>query len=181
MTSRPALSLSLYLRDRAVLLVGTGPGADERLDRLRDGDANVKRMTEERWQEGARPTEKYFLVVAHSSVDALNAEVATWAQEHATLSYAHDQPAFSDFAFPALAKRGALRIAISTQGVAPALAARLRRELDAKLAASGSGIDTIVAELERVRREFPRGQDRMKILSALAAKVRLVGEFEIKL
>ncbi len=181
MTARPALSISLYLRDRAVLLFGTGPGADERLLRLRDAGATVERLNETRWLAGERPQTRYFLIVAHSVQDLLNAEVAKWAQECATLSYAHDQPAYSDFAFPALATRGVLHIAISTQGTAPALAAHLRREFEAKLLAGGTQLDLILEELARVRREFPAGENRIQILKALAAKVRLVGDIAIKL
>ena len=181
MTARPALNLSLYLRDRRVLLVGTGAGAEERLARLDDAGATVERLSEVAWSGGERPAGHFFLVIGHSADDALNAEVAQWAKSHATLAYAHDQPTYSDFAFPALAKRGPLRIAISTHGVAPALAAHLRREFEARLEQSGAGIDAILAELERVRREFPRGASRMQKLKELAAKVRLVGDIEIKL
>ncbi len=180
-SSRPALSISLYLRDRRVLLVGSGPGAQERHERLVDADATVEWLSEDDWRSGAPAHDSYFFVAGHSADDALNAEVATWAKSHSTLGYAHDQPVHSDFAFPALAKRGALRIAISTQGTAPALAAHLRREFEAKFAASGVAIDTILRELERVRQEFPKGEGRMKKLKALAAKVRLVGDIEIEL
>ncbi len=180
-TARPALNLSLYLRNRRVLLVGTGVGAEERLARLEDAGAVVERLDENAWRGGKRPPGSFFLIVAHSADAPLNADVATWARDHATLAYAHDQPRYSDFAFPALSKRGALRIAISTHGVAPALAAHLRREFDARLAEQGQAIDTILGELERVRQEFPRGPGRMEKLKQLAAKVRLVGDIVVKL
>ena len=170
-TARPALNLSLYLRDRRVLLVGTGAGADERLSRLDDAGATVERIDEEAWRSGEPPEGHFFLVIGHSADDPLNAEVA----------YAHDQPLYSDFAFPALAKRGPLRIAISTHGVAPALAAHLRREFEARLEASGKSLDAVLEELERVRRSFPRGPSRMQKLKEIAAKVRLVGEIAVKL
>tara|TARA_R110002073_G_scaffold142117_3_gene293744 strand:- start:121649 stop:122215 length:567 start_codon:yes stop_codon:yes gene_type:complete len=180
-TARPALNLSLYLRDRRVLLVGTGAGADERLSRLDDAGATVERIDEEAWRSGEPPEGHFFLVIGHSADDPLNAEVAQWARDHATLAYAHDQPLYSDFAFPALAKRGPLRIAISTHGVAPALAAHLRREFEARLEASGKSLDAVLEELERVRRSFPRGPSRMQKLKEIAAKVRLVGEIAVKL
>lgn len=181
MIARPALSISLYLRDRSVLLVGSGAGAEERLIRLEEAGAQVERMDEAAWRAGKRSATAHFLVCANSADDDLNRDVAQWAREHSTLSYAHDQPDYSDFAFPALAKRGPLRIAISTQGLAPALAAHLRREFEQRLAASGEGLDAILLELERVRREFPAGPDRMRTLKSLAAKVRLVGDIAIKM
>ena len=43
-----------------------------------------------------------------------------------------DVPELCDFYYPAVVKRGALQIAISTGGESPALAQRLRKELDAQ-------------------------------------------------
>jgi len=41
-----------------------------------------------------------------------------------------DVPELCDFYYPAVARRGALQIAVSTSGQSPALAQRLRRELE---------------------------------------------------
>jgi precorrin-2 dehydrogenase/sirohydrochlorin ferrochelatase len=41
-----------------------------------------------------------------------------------------DDPAHCDFYYPAVVRRGALQIAISTDGKSPALAQRLRKELE---------------------------------------------------
>ncbi|MBV9183341.1 MAG: hypothetical protein JO356_18720, partial [Acidobacteria bacterium] len=41
-----------------------------------------------------------------------------------------DDPEHCDFFYPAVVRRGPLQIAISTNGSSPALAARLRRELE---------------------------------------------------
>ena len=178
MTARPALSISLYLLDQSVLLVGSGASADERAGRLQDANAMLRRLTEAEWKR-ERPSEHFFLVVANSDDDKINREVAQWAQQRATFCYAHDQPAHSNFAFPALAKHGLLQIAISTQGTAPALASHLRKEFDRVLAASATGFDTLLAQLVKLRRELPAGYERMKTLKKLARKVRLVGGFEI--
>ncbi len=178
MIARPALSLSLYLQDQSVLLVGSSASADERAGRLQDANAMLRRLTELEWKR-ERPSEHFFLIVANSDDDEVNREVAQWAREHATLCYAHDQPAHSHFAFPALAKRGLLQIAISTQGTAPALAAHLRKEFDRALAASATGLDKLLAQLTQIRRSSPSGAERMQALKKLARKVRLVGGFEI--
>lgn len=176
MTSRPALAISLYLQNRRVLLVGVGTGADERARRLESTGAIVVRADEQNWQELREGA--FFAVMGHAESDDLNRQVAEWAREQGVLAYAHDQPLLSDFAFPALARRGALQIAISTDGTAPALASRLRAQIEGLLSASGENLDRILKELVELRASYPRGAERMQKLKALAAKVRLVGSIE---
>lgn len=181
MTRRPALCLNLYLRSRRVLLVGSGPGADERASRLHACDAQLSRLDEDAWRSGARgERDDFFVVIAHSADDELNAEVARWATGCGALAYAHDQPDVSDFSFPALSTHGPLAIAIATQGAAPALAGHLRRELDGLLDRSRDVLDGVIAELERVRSQEPPGLARMQSLKAIAGRVRLVGKLELR-
>jgi precorrin-2 dehydrogenase/sirohydrochlorin ferrochelatase len=52
------------------------------------------------------------------------------AQKTRCLLWSRDQPEFSTVLMPALVKRGHLRMAVSTSGVAPGLASRLRRDLE---------------------------------------------------
>ena len=176
MSRRPALCLNLYINRHSILVVGTGDGADERVRRLIDAGGTPTRLTEDAWRAGSRPISE--IVIAHSADDALNKEVALWGREVSALTYAHDQPAISDFSFPALSRRGPLSIAIATQGAAPALAAQIRRQLDGMLERSASVLDTITEELEQMRQTFPPGADRMKKLVATAKRLQLRGRFE---
>jgi len=180
---RPALSLSLYLQDRHVLLFGDGEGADERAKRLERANASVYRIASGDWQELAESNnsaKKFDLAIANSNDAAANRCLALWARAQGILAYAHDQPEVSDFAFPALARRGALQIAISTEGVAPALAAQLRRHLTALLDSGGQELDRIVIQLEQIREKFPRGRERMNLLKQIAKRVRHVGKLTIE-
>src|SRR6266853_592795 len=52
------------------------------------------------------------------------------AQRRGVLCNAVDEPERCDFYFPAVVRRGELQIAISTGGLSPALAQRLRKELE---------------------------------------------------
>ncbi len=176
MTVRPALSVSLYVQDRRVLLVGVGHGAEDRAQRLQAAGARIERATDESWS--SLELGDFFVVLAHSDSDSLNREIAESARASGAWAYAHDQPDVSDFAFPALAQRGPLAIAVSTQGQAPALAARLRVQLQALLDESAQELDEAVDELARLRTALPRGSERMNRLKELAAKVRLVGKVE---
>ncbi|MBL4635821.1 MAG: hypothetical protein JKY56_18310 [Kofleriaceae bacterium] len=182
MSRRPALSLSLYLQDRHVLLFGDGEGADERAKRLERANASIYRITSSDWQELAESqnsANNFDLVIANSDDATANRALAKWARAQGILAYAHDQPEVSDFAFPALAHRGVLQIAISTQGVAPALAAQLRRHLSALLDSGGQELDRIAKELEELREKFPRGSKRMNLLKQIAKRVRHVGKLTI--
>ncbi len=163
-------------------MVGSGSGCEERAQRLQDAQANVLCTSVHSWKRVAEEEQKlnsFFLVIANSEDAEVNREVALWARSNACLSYAHDQPEVSDFYFPALAKRGSVQIAISTQGGSPALAAQLRRQFSALLENAGEKLDAVVRELETIRSQMPRGEKRMQTLIQLASRVRLKGTLQI--
>jgi siroheme synthase-like protein len=74
-----------------------------------------------------------------------------------------------DFYFGSVVQRGGLQIAISTAGESPALAQRLRREIDAQLPAD---LGPWLAQLGQLRREIleaiPSGDERKALLHELA-------------
>ena len=173
---RPGFSVSLLLTDRRVVVVGSGAGADDRADRLARARAEVVRITAEDYTpdrlEGA------FLVMAHSDDDELDRRIARDARAAGALAYAHDQPAISDFAMPALARRGPLSVAIATSAVAPSLARQLRRELQAMLDRAGQAIDQLIERMARAR-AIPEAAERRQHLAELAASLRLTGEIQV--
>jgi precorrin-2 dehydrogenase/sirohydrochlorin ferrochelatase len=61
---------------------------------------------------------------------AAAAELLRLAQARRFLLSSLDQPEFSTFTMPAIVSRGRLRVAISTGGVSPALARRLRQDME---------------------------------------------------
>ncbi|MCP8307579.1 MAG: bifunctional precorrin-2 dehydrogenase/sirohydrochlorin ferrochelatase [archaeon] len=69
------------------------------------------------------------LVVATNDRN-LNVQLAKHAKEAGCMVYAVDDPSISDFIFPALAKIGEVRIAISTNGKSPAMARVLRQRIE---------------------------------------------------
>jgi len=71
-----------------------------------------------------------FIVIAATSSQELNALVHREAKARGVLCNAVDDPEHCDFYYPAVVKRGDLQIAISTSGRSPALAQRLRQELE---------------------------------------------------
>jgi len=121
-----------------------------------------------------------FLVVAQSGNPDLDRRVTTDAAAAGALRYAHDQPDLSDFAFPALARRAPVTLAISTDGAAPALARRLREELSRLLEEAGADLDALVRELEHEREEWAPSPERADRLYRLPCRLRAAGRFEIE-
>lgn len=65
---------------------------------------------------------KPFLVMAATDDPSLNAELVLKAKAEGCLAYAIDNPSISDFAFPARANMGDVKVAVSTNGKSPAMA-----------------------------------------------------------
>ena len=72
------------------------------------------------------------LAVAASDDRELNARVAQLARARGVWVNVVDEPGEGDVELPAVVRRGALRIAVSTGGGSPALARRIRERLDAE-------------------------------------------------
>jgi siroheme synthase (precorrin-2 oxidase/ferrochelatase) len=176
MSPRPILPVSLYLDDRTVLLVGAGALADDRRARVEAAGASVRTVAPAEYEPDM--CADVFLVLAVSGDPAFDRQVATDARRRGRLVYAHDQPAVSDLAMPAVARRGPLSLAVATDGSAPALARRLREELDRLLLLAGPRLDAILLSLGRAREELAPGR-RAEVLYRMACRVRLTGSLEV--
>jgi precorrin-2 dehydrogenase/sirohydrochlorin ferrochelatase len=71
-----------------------------------------------------------FLVVAATSSTELHERIFAEATRRGVLCNIVDVPSLCDFYYPSVVQRGALQIAISTAGLSPALAQRLRKQLE---------------------------------------------------
>ena len=71
-----------------------------------------------------------FLVYAATGDESVNVEISRLAQERGIPVNAVDSPGHCTFISGAVAKRGPLRIAVSTSGAFPAIAGSIRRELE---------------------------------------------------
>jgi precorrin-2 dehydrogenase len=112
-----------------------------------------------------------FLVVAATSSFEANAFIYYEADRRGILCNAVDQPRQCHFYYPAVVDRGPLQIAISTAGLSPSLAQRLRKELEDQF---GPEYERWVEWLGRVRSALmSRGSDfetRRRILGHLASR-----------
>jgi precorrin-2 dehydrogenase/sirohydrochlorin ferrochelatase len=113
-----------------------------------------------------------FLVVVATSSAALNDLVFREAQRRGVLANVVDDPPRCDFYYPAVVRRGAFQIAISTDGKSPALAQRLRRQFEREF---GPIYEDWVEELGRERQRLfaqPMNPDeRKQLLHSLASRV----------
>jgi siroheme synthase-like protein len=158
-------------------VVGDGAGADERARRLQAAGARVERLSRAEYR--SELCRGAFVVVANGDDDAHNGQVARDARAAGCLAYAHDQPALSDFAMPALIRRGPLAVAISTDAVAPALSRRLREQLEALFETAGDRLTDLIDRMERLRAELPRGRARAEALYRLASRLSIAGTVDI--
>jgi precorrin-2 dehydrogenase/sirohydrochlorin ferrochelatase len=158
----------LKLQGRRCLVTGGGEVAEGKIRSLLEAGAEVVVVAPEakpeilRWNQAGRvewrarrfqssDLDGILLVVAASDDRESNARVYQEAEARGILCNAVDDPAHCHFYFPALVRRGPLQIAISTSGHSPALAQRLRIELEERY---GAEYAPWVEHLGGSRREF---------------------------
>ncbi|HEX3660601.1 MAG TPA: bifunctional precorrin-2 dehydrogenase/sirohydrochlorin ferrochelatase [Acidobacteriaceae bacterium] len=110
-----------------------------------------------------------FLAIAATNDSAVNHAVYEEALRRNVLCNAVDDPPNCDFYFGSTVTRGDLQIAISTAGESPALAQRLRREIDGQLPADlGPWLQQLGALRREIRDAAPAGPARTQLLHDLA-------------
>jgi precorrin-2 dehydrogenase/sirohydrochlorin ferrochelatase len=184
----PLFPMFLKLTGRACLVVGAGGLAESKVESLVGAGARVTVVAPEATARIAGMAEAgeviwhrrsyisgdcagQFLAVAATNRPAVNRAVFAEAEAAGVLVNAVDDPPFCDFYFPSVVRRGELQIAISTSGASPALAQRLRKEINELLP-----LDTgdWLAELGNLRREVlerePLNEKRRELLHQLAGR-----------
>ncbi|HEV7220833.1 MAG TPA: bifunctional precorrin-2 dehydrogenase/sirohydrochlorin ferrochelatase [Terriglobales bacterium] len=111
------------------------------------------------------------LVIAATSSVAVNETVFVEAQRRGILCNSVDDPEHCDFFYPAVVRRGDFQVAISTGGNSPALAQRLRTELEKQF---GPEYAEWVSELGRAREQLftsdINSEERRQKLHELASR-----------
>ena len=180
----------LKLLDRPCLVVGAGTIAAPKIDSLLRAGAKLTvvspRATPEikAWAQAAEfdwhqraftdsDLDGMFLVVTATDIKAVNHAVADAARARQVLCNSVDDPPDCDFFYPSVVRRGDLQIAISTAGKSPALAQRLREEVDAMLPAdAGDWLDYLSEARTRMLQLIPPGEERKQALHMLARRER---------
>ncbi len=182
------LPIFLRLERRPCLVVGAGRVALEKIESLRGAGAAItvvapeaipklRALAEEgalvwrqRWFEPS-DLDGIFVVIAATNAPDVNHAVYEEALRRNVLCNAVDDPPNCDFYFGSVVARGDLQIAISTAGESPALAQRLRREIDAQLPDDlGLWLDELGGLRREVRAATPAGEARNLLLHELAQR-----------
>jgi siroheme synthase-like protein len=148
MDAQPYFPICLDVSGHRCLVVGAGPVAAEKIDKLLAAGAEVHVVApsacsavEAMAMAGAvalerRPfspsdVEGVRLVIVATDDALLNERVAAMSRAHGVLVNVADDPARCDFILPAVMNREPVQIAVSTGGNSPALARLLRQRLEA--------------------------------------------------
>jgi len=164
---KPAKLFPMFLKlsDRPCLVVGAGTVAESKIASLLEAGGRVRVVAPEatpqvrswaqtkgiEWhQRSFQPDdlEGMLLVVAATSSTELHERIFEEATRRGVLCNIVDVPSLCDFYYPSVVQRGALQIAISTAGQSPALAQRLRKELEDQF---GPEYEEWVAQLGEAR------------------------------
>lgn len=178
----------LKLTGRPCIVVGAGHLAESKIESLQAANARVTviapqarerivamaeagELTWHQREYAAADLAGQFLAVAATNFPAVNRAVFAEAEAAGILINAVDDPPFCDFYIPSVVRRGDLQIAISTAGHSPALAQRLRKEINALLPLDAGDW---LAELGNLRREVlqmePLNEARKELLHQLASR-----------
>jgi precorrin-2 dehydrogenase/sirohydrochlorin ferrochelatase len=147
MNAAPLFPMFLKLEGRNCLVLGAGSVGEQKLRGLIECGADVcvvapsASAAVREWAERGVLTwlarkfessdlDNVFLVVAATSSAEVNHEIYREAQARGILCNVVDDPPCCDFYYPAVVRRGHLQIAVSTAGLSPALAQRIRKQLE---------------------------------------------------
>ncbi|MGD0892516.1 MAG: siroheme synthase CysG [Terracidiphilus sp.] len=182
------LPIFLKLEGRRCLLVGAGNVALDKVGSLLktglqlrvvapDARPEIQQLAREgkvEWiQRAFEPSDLdgNTLVIAATDAPEVNATVYRESVERGILANSVDDIPNCDFFFGSVVSRGNLQLAISTAGESPAVAQRLRREIDEQLPAD---LGPWLENLGELRREIlaihPRGEARKLLLHQLAQR-----------
>ena len=173
----------LCLAERACVVVGGGAVAARKVADLVACGAQVRavsptfvpelldRSDVERVAESFRAEhlDAAVLVIAATDVPSVNADVVEAARRRGVLVNVVDQPASCDFIVPATVSRGPVTWAVSTHGASPALARRLRQDIEDRYDAAIGQLADLLREVRPiVRQRFSDPARRRRVFESLS-------------
>lgn len=156
------------LSGKPVVIIGGGEVAARKVSDLLEAGALVKVISPEFNDEIVKTAEEYrqsvvlvkrryiyndldgaFIVFSATNDSDVNAEVFREAEQKGLLINAVDDPPNCSFFVPSFVRKGDLLFSLSTGGASPAMAARLRREIEKHIP---EGIEIVLEKLKNARK-----------------------------
>jgi precorrin-2 dehydrogenase/sirohydrochlorin ferrochelatase len=179
MLDTPFYIACLKLSGRRCVVVGGGEIGLEKVEGLLACDGQVTLIAPEaepaleeyaregsiRWEQrdyaGADDLEGVFMVIAATDDTEVNIAVYEDAERRAMLVNVVDVPPLCNFILPAIVRMSPLAIAISTAGASPALAKRMKREIEAQFGEPYARLAVLLNEVRGwAKGTLPTYQDR---------------------
>jgi precorrin-2 dehydrogenase / sirohydrochlorin ferrochelatase len=176
----------LKLTGRRCLVVGGGEIGLEKVEGLLACDAHVTLVAPQataelrelaregsiRWEQrpylGAADLEGMFLAIAATDDTDVNIAVFDDAERRAMLVNVVDVPPLCNFILPAIVRSGPLAIAISTAGASPALAKRIKREIEGQFGEPYARLAVLLNEVRGwAKATLPTYQDRKQFFEGI--------------
>lgn len=116
-----------------------------------------------------------FMVIAATDIAELNTSITNRCHDQGILACCVDDPGNSDFYIPSIVDTGAIKLALSTDGQAPSLAQRLRRDLEPAVRERYEPLVRMISDFrQKVRDKYPdisHSKYRMKLMRWFADRL----------
>jgi precorrin-2 dehydrogenase/sirohydrochlorin ferrochelatase len=100
-----------------------------------------------------------FMLIAATDIPGLNSSIANRCRDQGVLVNSVDEPKYCDFYVPSIAQAGELKIAISSNGSAPSVSQKIRKDLEKLLEKKYSRLIPVIREFRAVVHTRIPGQE----------------------
>jgi siroheme synthase-like protein len=186
MLDTPFYIACLRLTGRRCVVVGGGEIGLEKVEGLLACDGQVTLIAPDalealqeyaregsiRWEQrpyaGSADLEGVFMAIAATDDTDVNIAVYDDAERRAMLVNVVDVPPLCNFILPAIVRTGPLAIAISTAGASPALAKRMKREIEGQFGEEYARLAILLNEVRGwAKATLPTYQDRKRFFESI--------------
>jgi precorrin-2 dehydrogenase/sirohydrochlorin ferrochelatase len=177
--------INLKIAHKPCIVIGGGKVAQRKVEGLVEGQASVTlispsttrvldalaaqglvKIIKREYQQG--DLEGAFLVISATNDGEINKAVFAEASERGILVNVVDQPELCNFIVPSVVRRGDLVISISTSGKCPALARRLRKEIEKQYGPEYQEYLLVLSQArEKIKASYETEQERGKALERI--------------
>ncbi|MDO8663100.1 MAG: bifunctional precorrin-2 dehydrogenase/sirohydrochlorin ferrochelatase [Candidatus Omnitrophota bacterium] len=183
--------VSLNLENKQCLVVGAGPVAARKVARLLDCGALVtviapvinaglkalakkKKITLKHNRVNLSDLNRAFLVISATGERKINTLISAYCRKKGILVNVVDAPSECNFILPSILRRGDLTIAISTNGVSPALSKKIRQELEQKFGVEYLKLLRILEEIRPEALKKIKSPESRKIFFEKAVQTKML-------